>query len=230
MPSESLGSFETLRSWRGSQPRAFEELSYQLLKGEVPAGTQAIRTGNPDGGVEWYATLADGTEHGWQAKHVHGIDALLTDMTKSVESVVRNRPKLTHLTFVFSTNLSAEKAARARKSQRDKYDDKVAAWKRSIEGAGEINFVLIQESDLLERLARPAHRGRRWFWWGDPTFGPGWLEDCLGEQAEIAGQRYRPDLEVDLPIEDDLRSLGHDPAAWQVFDEQRRRLIRLACR
>ena len=61
-------SFDTLRSWEGSQSRAFEELSYQLLKGRVPTGTRAIRTGNPDGGVEWYATLADGSEWGWQAK------------------------------------------------------------------------------------------------------------------------------------------------------------------
>ena len=67
---------------------------YQLLKGEVPTGSTAIRTGNPDGGVEWYANQADGSEWGWQAKHVHGIDALLGAMTESVTRVVRDRPKL----------------------------------------------------------------------------------------------------------------------------------------
>jgi hypothetical protein len=64
-------SFDTLRDWDGEQSRAFEEISFQLLKSKVPAGTRAIRTGNPDGRVEWYVTLADGTEWGWQAKHVH---------------------------------------------------------------------------------------------------------------------------------------------------------------
>src|SRR5262245_10879447 len=118
MPGDALGSFETLRSWRGSQPRAFEELAYQLLKDEVPSGTHAIRTGNPDGGVEWYATLPNGEDHGWQAKHVHGIDPLLADMTKSVKSVVINRPKLTRLTFVISTNLSTARGRKANKSQR----------------------------------------------------------------------------------------------------------------
>ena len=72
MPRSSLASsFGTLRSWDGSQ---------------------AIRTGNPDGGVEWYATLSHGTEWGWQAKHVHGIDALLSAMTSprlSPRSIVR---------------------------------------------------------------------------------------------------------------------------------------------
>ena len=70
MPRIEATSFDTLRTWDGEQSRAFEELSFQLLKDKVPAGTQAIRTGNPDGGVEWYATLPDGTEWGWQAKHV----------------------------------------------------------------------------------------------------------------------------------------------------------------
>ena len=58
MPTVAASSFDTLRTWNGEQSRAFEELSFQLLKDKVPSGTRAIRTGNPDGGVEWYATLA----------------------------------------------------------------------------------------------------------------------------------------------------------------------------
>lgn len=91
MPRETTSSFDTLRSWNGEQSRAFEELAFQLLKDTVPSGTRAIRTGNPDGGVEWYATLTDGTEWGWQAKHVHGIDALLTAMTTSVQRIAKER-------------------------------------------------------------------------------------------------------------------------------------------
>lgn len=73
MPENAVSSFDRLRSWNGQQSRAFEEVSFQLLKGLVPLGTRAIRTGNPDGGVEWFATLSDGAEWGWQAKHVRGI-------------------------------------------------------------------------------------------------------------------------------------------------------------
>src|ERR1035437_5300160 len=85
-------SFDQLRPWDGSQGRACEELSYQLLKDQAPVGSTAVRTGNPDGGVEWYARLPDGSEWGWQAKHVHGIDSLLTAMTESVRRVVLDRP------------------------------------------------------------------------------------------------------------------------------------------
>nr|MDT0525080.1 hypothetical protein [Streptomyces sp. DSM 41633] len=136
-------SFRTLRTWNGEQSRAFEELSYQLLKGRVPPGTRAVRTGNPDGGVEWYASLPDGTEWGWQAKHVEGIDALLTAMTGSVERVAKERPGLRKLVFAISWNLATGTSGGRRKSQRQKYEDRAATWKKTIPGADRIDFELV---------------------------------------------------------------------------------------
>lgn len=206
-------SFDQLRTWNGEQSRAFEEISYQLLKHRVPVGTRAIRTGNPDGGVEWYVTLPDGAEQGWQAKHVHGIDALLTAMTGSVERVAKERPNLRKLTFVISSNLGtskAERRGRPIKSQREKYDAKIATWQKTIPGADKIEFELIQESDLLAELAKPEHRGRRWFWWGDLVLGHEWLESHYRQQTDAASEKYRPDLQVDIPIQEELLALGFD--------------------
>lgn len=221
-------SFDTLRTWNGKQSRAFEELSYQLLKDRVPPGTHAIRTGNPDGGVEWYATLADGTEWGWQAKHVKGIDALLTAMTDSVKRVAKERLDLRKLTFVISRNLAAGKAGkggRQRKSQREKYEDKVVTWQQTITGADKIEFELVQESDLLDELSKPAQNGRRWFWWDELVLGPDWLEAHCNRQADMASEKYRPDLQVDLPIQDDLLALGFDQSVLAIFDRLRREVI-----
>ncbi|MEV6871461.1 ATP-binding protein [Amycolatopsis sp. NPDC051128] len=221
-------SFKTLRTWNGEQSRAFEELSFQLLKDKVPSGMRAIRTGNPDGGVEWYATLHDGTEWGWQAKHVHGIDALLTAMTGSVERVAKERPSLRKLTFVISWNLATSKAGkggRERKSQRQKYEDKIKTWQQTIPGAEKIEFDLVQESDLLDELAKPAHNGRRWFWWGDLVFGRDWLETRYKQQAAAASEKYRPDLQVDVPIEEDLLALGFDQSIRTFFDRHVRDII-----
>lgn len=145
MPKVAASSFETLRTWNGEQSRAFEELSFQLLKDKVPSGTRAIRTCNPGGGVEWYVALSDGTEWGWQAKHVHGIEAHLTAMTNSVHRVAKERPSLRKLTFVISWNLAtnnAGKGGRERKSQRQKYEDKIKTWLQVISGANKIEFDL----------------------------------------------------------------------------------------
>jgi len=222
--SWSTSSFDTLRSWDGSQARAFEELSYQLLKSYVPSGSRAIRTGNPDGGVEWYANLSDGTEWGWQAKHVHGVDALLTAMASSVRRVVQDRPKLVKLTFVISWNLATSTRGGARLSQRQKFENKVASWKSIISGAKEIEFDLIQESDLLAILAQPEHRGRAWFWWAAPALGTDWLVHRYTEQSDAAGEKYRPDLQVDLPIEDDLKALGASNSVVSEFEDLRWKL------
>lgn len=228
MTSATASSFDTMRVWNGEQSRAFEELAFQLLKDRAPSGTRAIRTGNPDGGVEWYATLENGTEWGWQAKHVHGIDALLTAMTNSVQRVTKERSNLRRLTFVISWNLSTGKAGRGgrdRKSQRQKYEDKVEAWRKSIPDAHRIEFDLIQESDLLDELAKPEHGGRRWFWWGDLVLSPSWLRSRYKQQSTAASEKYRPDLQVDVPIQDDLLSLGFDRSIVQAFHHLLRNLV-----
>lgn len=229
MTRSPASSFDTLRTWNGSQDRAFEEIGYQLLKGDVPEGSTAIRTGNPDGGVEWYVILANGDEHGWQAKHVHGIDALLTAMTKSVKTVVVERPKLRKLTFVISWNLATGTSGNEKKSQRQKYEDKVAAWKKNIKGAADIDFALIQGSELLDKLVLPEHRGREWFWWQEPVFDAKWLRVRLDEQADAAGDKYRPDLQVDLPIQLDVDGLGFSDVILDEFNRLRKRLVD-ACR
>lgn len=217
--------FNDLRSWDGSQSRAFEEITYQLLKGSVPSGTQAIRTGNPDGGVEWYATLNDGSEFGWQAKHIQDFTQLLGAMTATVRRVVAERPQLVKLTFIISCNLTTGTRSGQTRSQRQKYEAKVNSWKETIAGASGIQFELVQASDLLSELAKPVHRGRAWFWWNTPVFDENWLSGRLEEQAEAAGAKYRPDLQVDLPIEEDLKALGFSETAVERFEGLQKRIF-----
>ncbi|MGH3977312.1 MAG: hypothetical protein ACRDS9_28960, partial [Pseudonocardiaceae bacterium] len=146
-------------------------------------------------------------------------------MTESVRAVMRDRPKLTKLTFLISSNLATAADHGRRKSQRQKYDDKVKFWHTSVEGAADLDFELIQESDILERLALPEHQGKRWFWWGDTEFTDAWLSQKLRAQIDVAGQKYRPDLQVDLPIEDDLAALGFDAMALDHLDRLRREMV-----
>lgn len=217
--------FRLIRSWDGSQDRAFEEICYQLLRElrDVPSDMagRPIRTGNPDGGVEWYALRANGEQWGWQAKYIEDIDDLLSAMTKTVKRVVAERPTLTKLTFCIARNLSAGTAKGKRKSARKKYEDKIATWQKDIAGADKIDFELMQGSDLLDRLALPQHAGRRWFWWNERYLGPDWLARHQRKQRDYAGDRYRPKLQVDIPIQEDLAALGY---AGSYFGELERRL------
>jgi len=174
--------------------------------------------------VEWFAPLPDGTEEGWQAKDVNGIAALLTAMTASVKTVCKERPNLRKLTFVISWNLATGTQNGGRLSQRQQYENRVASWRANIPGADRIDFDLVQGSDLLDELAKDEHRGRRWFWWDEAVFGTAWLEWRHAEQVGAAVGKYRPDLQVDVPIQDDLLALGFDETVVSRFDAHCRTL------
>jgi hypothetical protein len=108
MPSPlNADSFRSIRTWAGSKDRAFEELCYQLLRedDDLPPGKPIpVRTGNPDGGVEWYALTRENAQWGWQAKYIFDIDSLLSAMTVTVRRVVKERPELVRLTFCIPWN------------------------------------------------------------------------------------------------------------------------------
>ena len=212
--SDTPSSFATIRPWRGSQDRAFEEISYQLLKDDVPMGSVAVRSGNPDGGVEWYADLPNGDQWGWQTKNVQGIEALLTAMTESVRAVAAERPNLVRLTFVISWNLATGTSKGQRKSQRQKYEEKKSDWRSEVPGAHRIDFHLVQESDLLANLALSKHRGRAWFWWQRPTLGLDWLKSFQLHQADIAGDKYRPDLVMSPGVCKEVGPVDRSATAW----------------
>jgi hypothetical protein len=230
MPSPlNADSFRSIRTWAGSKDRAFEELCYQLLRedDDLPPGKPIpVRTGNPDGGVEWNALTRENAQWGWQAKYIFDIGSLLSAMTVTVRRVVKERPELVRLTFCIPWNLPAGTSGRQRVSARQKYENKVTAWKRDIKGCENIEFLLVQESDLLARLALPKHAGRRWFWWNEPYFGSDWLQRHLQKQADIAGERYRPELQVDLPIQDDLAGLGFSATYFDAFDRHKASVLR----
>ena len=96
--------FKSLRQWDSSQHRAFEELCYQL-RDPTPEGAELVKTGNPDGGLEWYVTHRNGVQWGWQAKFTFEIDTLLKLMDKSLRTVVEKRPKCRRLTFCIPFDL-----------------------------------------------------------------------------------------------------------------------------
>jgi len=61
--------WNAIRPLNGGRDKGFEELCAQLARPASPAGSHFVRKGPPDAGVECYATLADGSEWGWQAKY-----------------------------------------------------------------------------------------------------------------------------------------------------------------
>lgn len=228
MSGSNTVSFGTIRLWDGSQDRAFEELCYQL-RDETPANAALIKTGDPDGGLEWYFRFRNGIEHGWQAKYTTDTKILLDLMERSLKTVVKRRPNCRRLTFCIPYDLPDAPGEDERKSARQKYEDRKVAWRSRIDGADRVAIELWQAGDLLDRLALPQHRGRQWFFWGREVFSPEWCRERIAATVEAAGDRYSPQLHVQLPVAFALEGLGRTNVFWDRY-RHRRDEVRKAAR
>ena len=212
-------NFDFINPHGGSKHRAFEELGFQLLTAGIDRDSwEVTRTGDPDAGLDWYATNTEGEVHGWQAKYIFDIDTLLSKMTDSVRTIINNRPNITEVTFVIPWNLPDGRPKRG-KSARQKYNDRVSSW-QSIDGAKNLRFHLIGESELLKILSQSEHSGRLHFFWDKQTLSHEHLIRLQEEATKVAGERYRPDLHVDLPIQKEIDALGLGSTFFSEIDEQ----------
>lgn len=217
--------FKTIRAWDGSQDRAFEELCYQL-RDAVPTNARLIKTGDPDGGLEWYVRHGNGVEWGWQAKYSFDIDSLLKLMEKSLRTVVAKRPNCRKLTFCIPFDLPDAPGGNERKSARQKFEDRTSSWRTRIVGADRVRVELVSAGSLLERLTRhPNERGIAWFFWDKETFSRAWLAKRLAATVKAAGERYSPELHVDLPVAFSLEGLAGSQPFWDRYRERRANVL-----
>ena len=222
--------FRSIRQWCGSQHRSFEELCYQL-RDQPPEGAELIKTGDPDAGLEWYVTLPDGVQWGWQVKFTFDVGTLLGLMEKSLKTVIDERPECKQLTFCIPFDLPDALRGRERKSARQKFEDRKKSWRERIPGADRVLVQLWSGGELLERLANhPAQRGKEWFFWESEVFSSDWCAERLAITLQAAGERYSPKLHVDLPVTFALEGLALSEPYWKQFRLRRGEVLGAASR
>jgi hypothetical protein len=203
-------------------------LCYQL-RDPTPNSAELIKTGAPDGGLEWYFKLSNGTEWGWQAKYTFDIDVLLKLMEKSLKTVVEKRPRCRRLTFCIPFDLSDQPEPGKRRGARQKFEDRQKSWRERIPGARQVRIELWAEGDLLEKLSgHPNQRGITWFFWSEDIFTPDWCKKRLNVTLQAAGDRYTPELHVDLPVAFSLEGLSHSDLYWSRYRRYRAQVLKLA--
>ncbi len=186
-----------IRSHEGSQARAWEELAYQLRPPVSFGHAETRKTRAPDAGVEWYEVYADGHTEGFQAKFHSSLADALSGMKESVVAVCAKRPELTRLTFVVPYDFTDSGDGRT-KSDQDRWEDAVAGWQRTVDGADQIEFRTIRGGDVLAQLALSRNAGRRAFWFGDFELSPEWFKAQVTEAIAVVGDRYTPMADTDV--------------------------------
>ena len=164
--------WNSIRPLNGGRDKGFEELCAQLARAETPSGSTFVRKGTPDAGVECYAILSDGAEWGWQSKYVDGLgNSQWSQIDRSIRTALEKHPKLVRY-FVCVPADRADARIDGRKSAKERWDEHVAKWSKWASDRGmKVEFVYWGSHELIERLTRPVHIGRRRFWFDVQGFG-----------------------------------------------------------
>jgi hypothetical protein len=207
-----------MRAWNGSQNQAFEELCCQLAHAEsFPPGAQFTRKGTPDAGVECYWTTLTGSETVWQAKFFWSLDkGQWKQLGESVQTALDKHPRLTRYIVCLPFDRAdprIEKKGKTQKSAMAEWEAHVLTWTQRAKDRGmEMSFEYWGDHELSTRLALEEHHGRHYFWFHEDRFSPQWFQQRFDEARANVGERYTPELNVDLPVARLFDGLGRTDA------------------
>jgi hypothetical protein len=203
--------WQNLRTYNGSQNKAFEELCSQLAAYEnTPKGSTFIRKGDPDAGLECFWKLPSNDEWGWQAKYFPSPpdNGQWGQIDKSVKKALEKHPQLTLYTVCLPID-RADPRIEDKESFMDKWNTHEKKWRKWAQEKGmSVEFKYWGSHEILERLSREEHRGRHFFWFNKELFSKKWFIDRIEETIADAGPRYTPELNVELPIAKLFDGLG----------------------
>ena len=160
-----------IRPHDGTKAGGFQQLCVELAMGEKSEDAEFFTPGNPDGGVDCYEVFEDRSERGWQAKYFHSLgDSQFSQMDESVRTALNRHPNLVRYIFCIPMNL-ADPRIDDRKYDQDRWDKRVAKWKRWAEERNMgVEFELWGGSRLVSLLTQEKHRGRRYYWFNEQVF------------------------------------------------------------
>lgn len=197
--------WKAIRPCKGSQSGGFEELCAQLARSESPSAAKFDRKGSPDAGVECFSVFPDESEWGWQAKYFFKLDSSqMTQLDRSVKTALDKHPNLIRY-FVCAPMDRPDARVQGSTSALQRWESHVKKWAEWAQvRCMNVEFVWWGSSELIDRLSRNEHAGRRRYWFGQQEFGQDWFCSRLNESIKAAGARYTPEIHVDLPIARDL--------------------------
>jgi len=219
--NEPIIDWKAITPLNGSRAKGFEELCAQIARSESPDDSRFERKGTPDAGVECYTVFNDGSEWGWQAKYFDNLgDSQWPQLDHSVNRALKKHPKLVRY-FICVPLDRPDARIDGRKSAKERWEDHLKTWTDSASSLGmTVEFVYWGNSELLELLVHPKNLGRVRFWFDIHGFDIDWCKARLEESLKTAGPRYTPEINIDLPIAQELEIFGRTEHFFERIKSQ----------
>ena len=212
-------SFSNIRPINGSSNDGFEEFVCQLArKEEIPCAKEFVRNGKPDGGVECYRMLEDGSIVAWQAKYFCKAfdDSQYQQIDASVKEALKAHPNLKRYIIAVPTDPSDAHVA-GRKSMKERIDGYVNRWSKIKPG---VVFEFWWASDLIERLQKPSNQGKLRFLFGGNEFTNDDFLRFNTESIKDLGKRYTPKLNVEVEVDQYFDVLSRGESLNRFLDRE----------
>jgi hypothetical protein len=183
-----------------------------------------------DGGVECYWILEDNSEYCWQVKYF--IDKFSSSQWSQIDdsykTALEKHPKMNRyyicLPFDKSDSRSLGQNGKPVVTQESKWIKHVEKWQkyakekeRDIEilfwGKHQINFFLTN--------GNPEYMGRALYWFNIPSLKFDKFLEISKKSQKSLGDRYTPELNVELPISKQFDGLCLTPYWWEILEEEK---------
>ena len=211
--------FKSIRPLNGSANDGFEEFICQLARKEEILNTKKfVRNGKPDGGMECYKVLEDGSEVAWQAKYFFKAfdNSQYQQIDGSVKEALISHPNLKRYIIAVATDPS-DAHIEGRMSMRERIDGYVQRWS---EIKPHVAFEFWWASDLIERLQMPYNQGLFRFWFGGHEFADEEMMRFNAESIKDLGKRYIPELNIDVEVAEYFRVLSRGKSLESFLEEK----------
>ena len=195
-----------LKPYQSDKRKSFEELCYQLAKklyGELGRFTSIDDSGGGDG-VEFFLTLANGTEWGWQAKFYYPQPRLNPSRKGSIQQSFRtslkNHQDLTRWFLCTPTSFTK----RGKNSE-------LSWFRKTLKNtAPEVELDHWGDSELSTMLSEPKMAGKRHYFFGTLELSPEWFKSQVKKQLANVRDKYIPELHTETNVDSQVHYLLGD--------------------
>ncbi len=211
-----------LKPYQNDKYRSFEELCYQIAKGlygDKGRFTSVDDSGGGDG-VEFYLTLPNGDQWGWQAKFYHPQERLSESGRKRsiINSLKRSceiHPNLKKWILCTPTNFTIK--------EQNWFQDTLP---QSIPENMNIELEHCGDSDFNNWLSEPRFSGKLHYFFGELELNLDWFKRQFDKQKAGVGDKFDSSLHTETNVDAEIHALlgdkafVHQTTKWNVQLEE----------
>lgn len=197
-----------LKPYENDKRRSFEELCYQIADRLYPEKGHIISTDDSGGGdgVEFYLTLPDGDEWGWQAKFYYPIKRLSNSnrkqsITNSLKKACQVHPNLKKWILCTPTNFTSD--------EQEWFDSKLP---NSIPEGMSVELEHWGDSKFNSYLSDPNFKGLPNYFFGVLELDLEWFKTQFEKEKAELEKIYNSSLHTEIDVEIDIHAILGDHA------------------